>query len=251
MLRYCLPLLPTQVMWWVMNASDRYVLTAFAGSAAVGLYSVGNKIPHLLSLFENIFYQSWQTSAVSSYNSEERDKFYSDVFNKYFSILTVGVLGLLIVCKPAIDILFEQSYADAWLCVAPLIIGVLVHALSGNLGTFYGVFKKTRGALITSLVGAITNVVLNFIFIPLYGFVAAAVTTLIGYLATLFARWNDVSKYVNITIEKKKTILYIFFILIQTFLYYEVGAWSYVLRIVIMTYVAFSERKLIFSLLKR
>lgn len=251
MLRYCLPLLPTQVMWWVMNASDRYVLTAFAGSAAVGLYSVGNKIPHLLSLFENIFYQSWQTSAVSSYDSEERDIFYSDVFNKYFSILTVGVLGLLIVCKPAIDILFEKSYAAAWLCVSPLVIGVLVHALGGNLGSFYVVFKKTHGALITSLVGALTNIILNFIFIPKYGFVAAAYTTLVGYIATLIVRWIDVRKMINIRLTVNKTIVYIVLIVAQTCLYYIITPISYIIRIIIFTAILINEHRTLLSMIKR
>ena len=250
MLHYCIPLLPTQVMWWIMNASDRYVLTIFSGIGVVGLYSTGSKIPHLLSMFENIFYQSWQTSAIASKDSNERDVFYSNIFNNYFYVLSLGVLILLTICKPVIELLWAESYGIAWLCVAPLILSVLVHALGGNLGSFYAVFKSTNGAFVTSLVGAITNLVLNFIFIPRFGFVAAACTTLVGYIASLIVRWYDVKKFVHIQLNVRKTVLYITLIVASFVLYYFNSFPSYCIRILFMLIVAYMERKTIQSILK-
>ncbi len=251
MILYCLPLLPTQIMWWVMNASDRYVLAAFTGTTAIGLYATGSKIPHLLSMFENIFYQSWQTSAISNMDSEGRDSFYSKVFNSYFAILSVGVATLLIICKPAIEILWEKSYGEAWLCVAPLILSVLVHALGGNLGSFYAVFKETKGALTTSMIGAVTNVVLNLIFIPMYGFVAAAVTTLIGYMTSLVVRWFDVKKFVSIKLETNKIIIYSVFLIIQSILFYWESELSYIIRIIILSILIYFEKSTILRMLKK
>ena len=95
--KYSLPLLPNTMMWWVMNASDRYMIALFLGAAANGVYAVANKMPSLLSVFENIFYQAWQTSSINVLEDEGRDKFYSEVFKNYFSILILGVLGLLLI----------------------------------------------------------------------------------------------------------------------------------------------------------
>ena len=251
MLSYCIPLLPNQTMWWIMNASDRYVLAAFAGVEAIGLYSAGNKIPHILSMFENVFFQSWQSSAISNMESKYRDTFYSSVFNGYFSILTVGVLALLVICRPAIEILWENSYNQAWLCVAPLVVGVLVHALGGNLGAFYAVYKKPKGALYTSLAGALVNIVLNLIFIPIYGFIAASVTTLVGYIVTLLLRWIDMKNYIHITLNHHKTIVYVLLICMQTILYYINASISYTIRIVIALTVFFNEKNMLLNILKR
>ena len=55
-LKFCLPLMPTATMWWIMNLSDRYMLAFFLVASATGIYAVANKIPGLLSVFENIFY---------------------------------------------------------------------------------------------------------------------------------------------------------------------------------------------------
>ena len=45
MLRYCIPLIPTAIFWWVMGVSDRYMVKWFLGSDANGIYAVAYKIP--------------------------------------------------------------------------------------------------------------------------------------------------------------------------------------------------------------
>jgi len=97
---YCIPLLPNAIMWWIMNLSDRYIIAAFIGVGANGIYAVASKVPSILSILENVFFQSWQTSAINVVKEKDRDIFYSNVFNKYAVIMTIGVLSTLIVLKP-------------------------------------------------------------------------------------------------------------------------------------------------------
>ena len=86
----------------------------------------------------------------------------------------------------------------------PLIFAVAVHALNSFLGSFYIVEKKTKGAFYSTLIGAIINTVLNLIFIPKFGIMAAAITTLVGYACTLVYRIFDTRKLgykMNISIK--------------------------------------------------
>ena len=55
MLQYSVPMIPNSVAWWIANASDRYILTAFVGTAATGIYSVAYKIPTIISALTSIF----------------------------------------------------------------------------------------------------------------------------------------------------------------------------------------------------
>lgn len=250
-IKYGLPLLPTTSMWWVMNASDRYMIALFIGTAANGIYAVANKLPALLSVFENIFYQAWQTSAINAIDDKERNKFYSDVFKNYLIVLTMGVLGLMIVLRPVVIYLFEKSYASAWAVSALLVIGVMVHALSGNLGTLYAVSKKTLGALTTSAAGAVTNIVLNYFFIPKFGIMAAATTTLIGYFVVLIYRWIDVSRIYKLTVPVKSIIETTIFMGIQFILYYINNPVSYAARIAICLVYCFLHRNIVGKILRR
>jgi len=248
--KYALPLLPTTSMWWVMNASDRYIITLYMGTAANGIYAVANKMPSLLSVFENIFYQAWQTSSINALEDKNRDKFYSGVFQNYFSILALGVLGLLLILKPLTIHLFAREYESAWMCTAILVIGVMFHALGGNLGTLYGTFKSTKGALITAIIGAVINTVLNFIFIPHFGIIAAATTTLVGYIAVLLYRWWDVKKFVRLTISPAFVVFWLALIAVQFALYYWESLISYGIRAVIVVLGFFLNRDLILRILK-
>lgn len=250
-LRYCLPLIPSTGFWWVMNVSDRYVISYFIGTEANGIYAVGNKLPAILSVFENIFYQSWQTTAFKSANSADRDKIFSEVFYNYLRFLTIGVLAILVVLKPMILYLFAKEYSSAWVCAAVLVIAVMLHALAGNLGTLYSVFKSTGGALKTSAIGAIVNTVLNIIFVPMFGFNAAAWTTVVGYVAVLIVRWRDVSKYVKLSLPKKNTVIVITLLAVSLVLYYVPGIISYIGRGAIFVAYAYINRSMILKLLKR
>jgi len=250
-IRYGLPLLPTTSMWWVMNASDRYMIAIFIGTAANGIYAVANKLPALLSVFENIFYQAWQTSAINAVDDKEKDKFYSNVFKNYLIVLTMGVLGLLIILRPVVIYLFEKSYASAWAVSAILVVGVMIHALGGNLGILYSVFKKTTGALTSSAAGAITNIVLNYIFIPKFGIIAAASTTFIGYVVVLAYRWFDVKKFTRLTFPVANVLETIVFLGAQFILYYFNNPISYSIRALLCLAYCFIHRSVIFRILKR
>lgn len=64
MLAYSVPLIPNGIMWWVVNASDRYIIGYFLGYEATGIYSVAAKFPTLLTMLYGIFFQAWQLSAM-------------------------------------------------------------------------------------------------------------------------------------------------------------------------------------------
>ena len=238
-------------MWWIMNASDRYVISILVGVSATGIYAVANKLPALLSVFENVFYQAWQTTAINTLNREDRNQVYSSVFLQYFEFLAFGVLGILMILKPMIIYLFADAYHDAWLCSSVLVIGVMVHALAGNLGTIYTVFKKTGGAFKTSAIGAVTNIVTNIIFVKLYGYNAAAWTTLFGYLVVLMIRWQDIKEFVKIEIPKIDTIITVLFILAQLILYYIPGMASFIGRVAVFLAFSWMHRNLLIGLLRK
>lgn len=250
-IKFCIPLVPAATMWWIMNASDRYMIAFFMGTAATGIYSVANKLPHIMSVFENVFYQAWQSTAIGALEDKNRDNFYSKILTNYILVLSIGTLGLLTVVKPLMELLFAKAYWSAWACLPPLIISVIFHAIGGNLGSLYTVFKKTNGAFSTTLVGALTNIVLNFIFIPWLGIVGASLTTLAGYMVTYIYRWFDVKKFVSLKLDYKKLFPLLLAIVAQCGLYYWPSPISYVLRTVITLFFVIHNYKLILSIIKR
>ena len=65
MLQYSAPLVPSALSWWVMSASDRYVIRFFLGSVSNGIYSVAYKFPSILQIMFQMFNNSWTDLALS------------------------------------------------------------------------------------------------------------------------------------------------------------------------------------------
>ena len=70
MLRFCLPLVPTTICWWITGVSDRFMVEAMCSSELNGLYSVAYKIPNLLIYAISIFDSAWKLSVSAEDDTE-------------------------------------------------------------------------------------------------------------------------------------------------------------------------------------
>ena len=110
MLRYAIPLIPTTVCSWVINISDRYIITAVLGEATNGLYTISNKIPTVLIIISNIFTYAWQLSAFVHQPREERERLFSNVAKVYQAVAFTGAAWLMATAKLTTVILAAPAY---------------------------------------------------------------------------------------------------------------------------------------------
>lgn len=200
-LLYSIPLIPGAISWWIMNASDRYVITFFLGLSANGIYSVANKLPTLVNLLKTIFQLSWQDNAIKNYNEQDRDVFYSKIF-KYFYRLSITSCMLLISIIPILmKYLVDFKFYDSWKYTGILCLGVLFSAFSSFWSAAYHGSKSTKIILKTTVLGAIVNVVVNIALIKTIGIYAAAISTLVGYLVMWIASVMTKSNNFKISIN--------------------------------------------------
>ncbi|MBL5982259.1 hypothetical protein NAAC61_09805 [Petrotoga sp. 8T1HF07.NaAc.6.1] len=215
MLAYSVPLIPNSIMWWIIGVSDRYMLTYFLGFDAVGLYAVSHKFPSLLALLNGIFLRAWQLSAMQEYGKEGYEDFYKNIFG-VLSLLLFLVTGLiLLILKPLMSVFVADTFYESWKYIPFLLIGNVFQAFSSFFETNYTASKKTKGAFTTSVYGAIVNVGINLLLIPIWGIQAAAFSTMLAYLTMWLLRIFDTKKFVKIKIDWKNLILSIILIGIQ------------------------------------
>ena len=187
MLKYSIPLIPTMVCTWVISMSDQFMIEYFIDEAATGIYSVSNKVPHILSIAASIFGDAWQISIVSE-DREKQRKFFSDVFATYQCIALLGASGLIMCAKIIVMVLASKPYYTAWEYIPFLVLGTMFSCLGTFLGSIYMVEKQSIYTLLTMAAGAVTNVVLNLIFIPIIGVMGAAAATMVSYFLMFLLR---------------------------------------------------------------
>ena len=215
MLKYSIPLVPNSISWWISNSSDKYILTIFHGLANNGVYSVSYKVPSILSLIINIFSSAWIISAVDDFGSEESRKFYSDVYNKYISISLIGISLLIFLNKLLATVLFSSKFYGAWMYQPVLIIGVAFHGLAGFLGSIYTSSKNTKMILISTVIGAILNIILNLSLIPKHGAMGAAIATTISYVVVWLIRAINSRKIMKLTVNYSRILISFIIIIVQ------------------------------------
>lgn len=221
MIKYSAPLVPNSLSWWIVSVSDRSIVSAILGTAANGIYAVSNKFPTLLSSIFAIFNMSWCESATLHIDSSDRDEFFSDICNtivKLFTSLGVG----LIACMPFVfPILINAKYDAAYIYIPILTLGVVFNVGVSLYSSIYIAKKMTKQVASTSVMGAITNIVVNVLLIKYIGLYAAAFSTMIAYFIMMVYRHFDLKKYLNIKYEKGLFVKIISIFTFTLILYYQ------------------------------
>lgn len=204
MVVYSIPLIPNALFWWMMQSADRYAIAYMLSASDNGLYAVANKIPTLITTISNIFFQAWQLSSVEEANSKEKNQFYTKVFQSLSTLLILATSFLMLSLQPLYKLLTEETYYKGWTCTPFLLCAMVYSCYSSFLGTNYVAMKKTKGVFFTTVIGAILNVVLNILLIPIIGLEGTAVATFAAFFVTWISRIFGTRKFVKIKYSIKK-----------------------------------------------
>jgi len=200
MLQYSVPHIANTIAWWVNNASDRYIVTWFCGIAVNGIYSVGYKIPSILNVVQNIFGQAWGISAVKNFDSKDDDGFFLKTYNLYNTGMIVSCSFIIAFTKVIARFMYAKDFYDAWYYSPMLLIASVFGAMSGFLGGIFGAKKEAKVFAKSTVIGAITNVILNFFLVYLFGAIGAAIATLISYFVVWLFRLIHAKRFIVLQI---------------------------------------------------
>ncbi|MGL5972847.1 MAG: oligosaccharide flippase family protein [Oscillospiraceae bacterium] len=249
MLKYCIPLIPTTIFWWIINVSDRFIVYNVVDASANGLYAVSYKIPTFIVLLSGIFIDAWQMSAVTE--SENRSQFFSNVFDMYKSVIFIAVSGLIMTSKFVTTVLVSKAFYESWEYVPVLVIATGFSCMVTFLGSVYMIDKKSILSLITIIVGGVINIFLNFVFTPKFGVQGAAVATFISFFVVFLLRIVSTRKIVKIKVNFITFSLSVCLVILQSYIMVsELNNWI-VYQLLIFIFVLFLNIDAILKNLKK
>lgn len=219
MLVYSIPMIPTTIFWWVTSVSDRYMVSGFIGTEANGIYAVSYKVPTFLTLLSTVFMQAWQFSAVreSENDRQEHIDFFSSVWSSFQSVMFLAGSAIIACSVPVIKILTTPDYYSAWKFIPVLSAAMVFSAFANFMGTVYVVEKRSKNSFLTSMLGAVLNIILNFLLIPsALGVQGAAIATFVSYFAVFIIRALNTRKYIPFKLYLPQVALNTAVILLQS-----------------------------------
>lgn len=205
-LKYSVPLVPNQLSLWVMNSSDRIIVTFFLGAAANGILAVSHKFPAIYMTFFNIFQLAWHESGAIHYFDEDRDQFFTDMVKKIIGIFSTLCMGVIVVLPLVFKWFVHSSYSEAYYNIPIYLVASLFNVIIGLLGVVYVATKRTKEIAKTTIFSAVINLVVNICLIKYFGLYAASISTFVGYFFTMIYRVIDTKKYLKIRYDIKQIL---------------------------------------------
>ena len=205
LLSYSVPMIPSSIALWIVNLSDRLLVTFFLGTSLNGIYAVANKIPNLFASVYSVFNLAWtETAARVMDKDKDADAYYEKMFDVLFGFLSGAMLLLISITPVLFRILINSKFDEAYQQIPILFMGVFFNCIVSFFGGIYVAKQQTKQVGYSSLAGAVINFVVNIAFIRNIGLYAASVATVVAFLIISIYRMIDVKKYVKICYNYRK-----------------------------------------------
>lgn len=204
-LSFGIPTVPGNLSNWLVDQSDRVIIGIFLGSAFVGYYSPSYTICSVILMLMAPF-SLLLTPLLSSYydrNEIEEVKIHLNYSLKYFMLLAIPtVFGLSILSKPVLTVLSTSQIAQNSYLITPFVaVSLFLVGIYGITSQILVLEKKTKIIGSLWMISAAINVVLNIIFVPHFGIVAAAISTLAAYGFVFAVSLFYSQKYIEVKFE--------------------------------------------------
>jgi len=187
-LKFNIPLIPHYLSLIVLGQADRIMIQHYCGSDKAGIYNLAYQV----SMIMNILINAINNTLVPWSYEQLKKKNYAGIRSSTTTLcifIAAMTFGAILVGPEIIAILGTTEYAQAVWIIPAVAISVYFTFCYGMFSTIQFYYGATWFVMVASVIGAVLNIVLNAIFIPLCGFIAAGYTTLFCYFAFMIMHY--------------------------------------------------------------
>ena len=180
-LLFNLPLIPHYLSQTVLNSADRIMIRSMIGASEAGIYTLAYSISRIMSIFNTALHQ---TISPWTYQKIKANSIQDIKYVTYPALIGIAAINLMLIAfAPEIVYIFApKSYHNAIWVIPPVAMSVFFTFSYNMFATFEFYFERTKFIMTASIIGAVLNIVLNYIFLRLFGYYAAGYTTLVCYM---------------------------------------------------------------------
>ena len=242
-----IPLIPHYLSGIILNNSDRIMIGQLVGNDAAAMYSLAYNV----SLAGTIVWNAINSSLIPYTYEKAEKKEYKAISHVTMPIifLYAGLCFVIIMLAPeVVAVLAPNSYAGSIYVIPSVVGGVFFSSLYFIFANIVYYYRKPRYVMYASVISAILNIILNAIFIPIFGYQAAGYTTLVCYFLQACIDYFAMKKVVgqdiyNISILIRISVI-IFVVSIFSRFIYAYPIIRYVLLGVCFVYAIINRKKL-------
>lgn len=180
-LKLAIPLIPHYISGVILNNSDRIMIQKIVGDGPAGIYGLAYTISMCGVLINQAVLQTMVPWIFQKIKGREFEEIHKVAYPALGAVAGVNLLVVLFTPE-IIRIFAPPSYYDAIWVMPPIALSVFFMFMYNLFSTFEFYYEKSTYVSAATVFGAVLNIVLNIVFIRLYGYYAAGYTTLFCYM---------------------------------------------------------------------
>ena len=215
MLNYGFPILIVGLAG-VVNQSISFILIPFlvpkelGPMHQLGVYSQGVKLAVLMNMFIQAFRYAFEPFFFSQSSKSDDSKIYSTIM-KYFVIFGLIIFLGMVLYLDIIKVIIDEEYHEGLNVVPIIVMANLFFGIYFTLSLWYKLTDMTRYGAYISLTGAGISILLNFLLIPVFGYMGSAITVFICFLSMVILSYFLGQKYYPVSYPLKRVFTYFIF----------------------------------------
>jgi O-antigen/teichoic acid export membrane protein len=218
LLKFSIPYIPAGISSNIVQVINRPILTALKGEYAVGIFQANYRLGIFMMLFVSMFEFAWRPFFLQHAKEPDAKQIYSKVMTLFvligsflFIILSYFIDDIAKMKLPFRGHLIGKSYWSGLEIVPIILFSYLLYGIYINLMAGIYIEKKTKYLPVITGAAALTNIAANFILIPSYELMGAAIATLLSYIIMMSGIYYFSQKSYPVKYEVKNIVLILFF----------------------------------------
>lgn len=227
-----IPLIFHKLSLHLLSQADRIVINNYCGSSDTGIYSLVYQYGSIISIIMTAVSDAW----LPWFHDMMDINNYQEIKRKVKPLLEIAcTMGLVSVCisPEMVMILGGVKYMSGIYVAPPVILGVVTQYMYTQYVNIEMNLKRTRIIAVSTMIAAVINIGLNLLFIPIYGFVAAAYTTLAGYMILFAIHCFNIKIIYKVQVYDDKHLFVLLFLTVIIGLLVQFTYSSYTIRYLI------------------
>lgn len=219
-IKYGYPLALTILITWLFQSFDKIAIKQWSNFEELGLYAAAFKIVALLSILQTTFSTFWTPVCYETFQKNPQNKTFFQNMSKLIAFIMFFVAILSIAGKDIIIFLLGKSYRDAANIMPFLVFMPIMYTLSETTVIGINFYKKPKWHILIASVSCLTNIIGNWILVPNYGAIGAAISTAFSYIVFFSLRTQISLKYYKVNYGLKK--VYVMILVISIYAIYSI-----------------------------
>lgn len=180
-LKFNIPLLPHYLSISILSGADRIMISNMLGDDKAGIYSLAYSISLIMTMFNNALLQTVEPWLYRKIKAQEIEVISKAAYISFGGIAVINIM-LIAFAPEIVQIFAPVEYYDAIWVIPPIAMSAFFTFAYSFFATFEFYYEKKAYIVISTMVGAFLNIILNYIFITIFGYYAAGYTTLVCYI---------------------------------------------------------------------